>query len=294
MGFRTVVVKGRGKIETRLNWLIIRTEQEKWILLDEIGTLVLETTQSAITTQALMQLTKSNVNIVFCDEKHLPLSSVVPYYANYQTSLSVKKQSQWSDDIKNLVWQQIIKDKILWQSKVLQYNEKVNECKMLREYIEQVELGDTTNREGHSAKVYFNALFGMDFDRRLDGEINAALNYGYAILLSSVAREIVVAGFITQIGIHHINQFNHYNLASDLMETFRPILDLHILSLEQGANIKLHAKKILTAKIKIQDKEYYFDDCLRLYVRGVLSVLCGDSKKMPHIQSFLLGDESEL
>jgi CRISPR-associated endonuclease Cas1 subtype II len=92
-----------------------------------------------------------------------------------------------------------------------------------------VVLGDKTNREGHAAKVYFNALFGKDFSRKQLNDINAGLNYGYSIILSMFSREIVKNGCITQIGIKHSNYFNQYNLASDLMEPFRVIID-HVLA----------------------------------------------------------------
>lgn len=96
---------------------------------------------------------------------------------------------------------------------------------MLYEYITQIEFGDATNREGHAAKVYFNALFGLDFTRSAENSINSALNYGYSLLLSTCARETALNGYITQIGLFHDNIFNQFNLASDLMEPFRPIVD---------------------------------------------------------------------
>ncbi len=91
--------------------------------------------------------------------------------------------------------------------------------------MKEIELGDKTNREGHAAKVYFNALFGMDFSRSKECAINAALNYGYGILLSCFNREVIANGYITQLGLFHNNMFNQFNLASDLMEPFRILVD---------------------------------------------------------------------
>ena len=79
------------------------------------------------------------------------------------------------------------------------------ESKLLREYIEEIEYGDATNREGHAAKVYFNALFGMDFTRTEENSLNAALNYGYGIILSAFNREIAINGYVTQLGLFHNN-----------------------------------------------------------------------------------------
>ena len=96
----------------------------------------------------------------------------------------------------------------------------------------QVELLDASNREGHAAKVYFNALFGMDFTRSADISINAALNYGYSLLLSAFNREISANGYLTQLGIYHNNMFNHFNLACDFMEPYRVIVDWFVKDMD--------------------------------------------------------------
>ena len=96
---------------------------------------------------------------------------------------------------------------------------------MLQGYIEELEVGDVTNREGHAAKVYFNALFGKDFTRSRDCVTNAALNYGYSLILSCINREVTAHGYITQLGLFHSNMFNQFNLSCDLMEPFRIIID---------------------------------------------------------------------
>ena len=107
-----------------------------------------------------------------------------------------------------------------------------DEAELLRSYLHQIELYDATNREGHAAKVYFNALFGMDFTRSEENIINAALNYGYSIILSAFNREIVAEGYLTQLGIFHDNMFNHFNLSCDLMEPFRILIDRKVKSLK--------------------------------------------------------------
>ena len=95
-------------------------------------------------------------------------------------------------------------------------------------YIDELELNDKSNREGHAAKVYFNALFGKSFSRNDECPINAALNYGYSIVLSVFNREITANGYLTQLGLFHDNMFNQYNLSCDLMEPFRPFVDISV------------------------------------------------------------------
>jgi len=292
VSFRTVVVKNRAKIETRLGWLVIRGEEEKLIHLSEIGTLIVESCSSLITTHALCELAKNKTNVIFCDERHLPYGQLAMLYGNHLTSGQVKRQAQWSGNYKASVWKEIICQKIFWQVRVLKRHSKDEAAALLQDYISEVEDGDRTNREGHAAKVYFNALFGHDFGRRDDNQINSALNYGYAILLSSVAREIVSAGYITQLGIHHINEFNHYNLASDIMEAFRPLVDAYILSITDFNNFKSQVTAVLTSKAVIGGKEHFLDNAIRIYTRGALNYMDG-ADEMPKIEKYILegGDE---
>ena len=120
-----------------------------------------------------------------------------------------------------------IKEKIRKQKELLEYLGK-EEAKLLSSYLKEIVWNDITNREAHSAKVYFNALFGMEFTRTADIVINSALNYGYTIMLSAFKREIVANGYITQLGLFHDNMFNPFNLASDLIEPFRVLIDKEV------------------------------------------------------------------
>ena len=93
---------------------------------------------------------------------------------------------------------------------LLEYQGK-EESKLLDSYLQEIKWNDETNREGHAAKVYFNALFGLDFTRTTDCPVNSALNYGYSIILSAFTREITANGYITQLGLFHDNMFNQFN-----------------------------------------------------------------------------------
>lgn len=155
----------------------------------------------------------------------------------------------------------------------MNYLGKVESSEKLLSYIPQVELGDATNREGHAAKVYFNSLFGMEFSRERNDDcsfINSALNYGYSILLSLIAREIVINGYLTQIGIFHDNIFNEFNLASDLMEPFRPFVDALVYKMdakELDNDSKMKIVSFLNRKIKIDNREQYFANAVNIYVK---------------------------
>ena len=153
---------------------------------------------------------------------------------------------------------------------------KDEEAMLLQNYIKEIQYGDSTNREGHAAKVYFNALFGKEFTRTADCNINAALNYGYSILLSSFTREIVANGYITQLGLFHDNMFNQFNLASDLMEPFRPIVDELVYDMELGTfekEEKMKLVNILNQTVRINDRSEYVNNAVKIYCKSIFDAL---------------------
>lgn len=231
MSWRTVVVSNSAKLDYQMGYLVVRREETVRVHISEIYMLIVESTAVSLTAALLCELTKKKIKVIFCDEKRNPSSELISYYGSHDTSVKVRNQMGWGSEIKRTVWTEIVTDKIRKQAEVLTLWKK-KESEMLYQYIEEIAYGDTTNREGHAAKVYFNALFGMDFTRTEDNSINAALNYGYGIILSAFNREIAANGYITQIGLFHDNMFNPFNLGSDLMEPFRPIVDHKVKMLE--------------------------------------------------------------
>ena len=274
MGFRTVIVNSRAKLEFRLNFMIVRGENEKHIFIDEINTLIVQSTAVSLTAALLSELIRSGVKVIFCDEKFNPCSELIPYYGAHNTSKRYKIQMQWRDETKDEIWRLIIAQKITNQKNYLQKRGFSAEAELIGSYIPDILPGDTTNREGHSAKVYFNCLMPCGVSRRDGGFLNGCLNYGYAVLLSCFNREIVASGYLTQFGIWHDNEFNQFNLSSDLMEPFRTIVDEVAFSLPEGdKEFKRKMANILNFQISIDGKTTTLDLAVRTYVRSVLNAL---------------------
>ena len=274
MGFRTVIVNSRAKLEFRLNFMIVRGENEKRIFIDEINTLIVQSTAVSLTAALLSELIRSGVKVIFCDEKFNPCSELIPYYGAHNTSKRYKIQMQWRDETKDEIWRLIIAQKITNQKNYLQKRGFSAEAELIGSYIPDILPGDTTNREGHSAKVYFNCLMPCSVSRRDGGFLNGCLNYGYAVLLSCFNREIVASGYLTQFGIWHDNEFNQFNLSSDLMEPFRTIVDEVAFSLPEGdKEFKRKMADILNFQISIDGKTTTLDLAVRTYVRSVLNAL---------------------
>ena len=274
MGFRTVIVNSRAKLEFRLNFMIVRGENEKRVFIDEINTLIVQSTAVSLTAALLSELIRSGVKVIFCDEKFNPCSELIPYYGAHNTSKRYKIQMQWRDETKDEIWRLIIAQKITNQKNYLQKRGFSAEAELIGSYIPDILPGDATNREGHSAKVYFNCLMPCGVSRRDGGFLNGCLNYGYAVLLSCFNREIVASGYLTQFGIWHDNEFNQFNLSSDLMEPFRTIVDEVAFSLPEGdKEFKRKMADILNFQISIDGKTTTLDLAVRTYVRSVLNAL---------------------
>ncbi len=275
MSWRTVVISKRAKLDYQLGYLVVRSEETTKIHLGEISTVLVESTAVSLTTCLLAELAKKKIKVIFCDEKHNPSSELISYYGSHDTSNKVRKQIQWSSKVKEAVWTEIVTEKIRKQKELLDYFGK-EESALLAGYLQEIAWNDETNREGHAAKVYFNALFGLDFTRTADNLINAALNYGYSILLSAFAREIVASGYITQLGLFHDNMFNQFNFASDLMEPFRVLVDREVacMSLEQFEQAeKMQLVDVLNREVKIDGRVQYVNNAVKIYCKSVFDAL---------------------
>ena len=276
MGFRTIVVKNRCKLEYSLNFLVMRTQDvEKKILINEIESLIIQSTQVSITCALLSNLAENGINVMICDEKSNPSCELLQYNGTYDSRNKLISQSNINEDIKNKTWKKIVEMKIFQQSRVLKKvspNDDAND--LLDTYFKEVQDGDLTNREGHAAKVYFNTLFGKDFSRDKDCDINAFLDYGYTIILSAFNRVIRSCGYYPELGIHHIGKTNPFNLSCDLMEPLRPLVDNLALSSDIDLdNFKTKMINLLNEHVYFDGNEMYLENAIKSYVKNIMSAM---------------------
>lgn len=282
MSWRTVVITKTAKLDLQLGFLVVRGEETTKIHLSELGTLLIETTAVSITASLLAELCKRKIKVIFCDEKRNPSSELIGYYGSHDTSNKIRRQIAWKESTKEAVWTEIVTEKIRKQKDLLEFLGR-KEADLLSSYIQEIEWKDATNREGHAAKVYFNSLFGMDFTRTADVAVNAALNYGYTILLSAFNREVVANGYLTQLGLFHDNMFNPFNLSSDLMEPFRVLIDRKVRSMELeelGHEEKMNLVNVLNAEVMIDGKMQYVNNAIKIYCKSVFDALNEDDSSL--------------
>lgn len=274
MSWRVVVITRRCKLEYKLGYLICRGEELKKVYLAEIDTLIVESTSVSLTAALLCELIRQKISVVFCDEKHNPLSQLLPLSGRHNSSGCLKRQLEWSECVCSDVWAEIVRYKILCQKKLLK-TVGAGQAELLERYASEVRPGDVSNREGHAAKVYFNALFGLPFKRGDKNFINGALNYGYAVILSAFNREVVASGFNTQLGIAHKNEFNSFNLSCDLMEPFRIVVDRFVFDSAQELtpDYKHSLCNVLNDKVTINGEHCTVLSAISIYCKSVFDAL---------------------
>lgn len=283
MSWRTVCITRRAKLELRMGALVIRGEDITRIHLSEIGVLIVESTAVSLTASLLAELVRQKIKVIFCDEQHNPLSELLPYHGCHDSSAAIRRQMGWDPTEKTAVWTEIIRQKIKNQAALLtQFH--MSEADLLNLYITQLQPDDLSNREGHAAKVYFKALFGLSFCRDVINPINAALDYGYTLLLSLFNRELSACGCLTQLGIGHCSTFNHFNLSSDLMEPFRPFIDREVYQMSQvmvdfGTDEKYRLIRLLEADVQVNRNTYKLNYAARIFVQNVVRYLNQDQSK---------------
>ena len=273
MSFRTVVITRQSKISYKNRFMVVKNEsEEKLIHLSEIDTIIVDSINVSISAYLLKELSDNKINVIFCDDKHNPFGELSYYYSRHNSSKKINKQIAWKQKDKDELWKKIVINKITNQSLLLNKIHSDN-YNLLLSYVDEVKTGDKTNREGHAAKVYFNSLYGIEFTRHDADQINAALNYGYSILLSTMNKEVKINGYLTQLGIHHKNEFNQFNLSCDLMEPFRVIIDNFVYynkNRKFDTEYKYDLVNLLNSYFNYSGKKYILKDIIKMFVKNTL------------------------
>lgn len=293
MGYRQVIVKKSEKIHFKDNQLIIVKEGNDFkVPLEDINYVLIEDPTTIITTRLLAEFGKNAISLIVCDEKYEPTSIMYPYNYHFKQLEVFSHQLEIDDSIKNEFWNQIVKRKIENSVRVLEMTSKEEfPISKLNEYINEVTDGDIKNREGLAAKIYFRSIFGSDFIRFYDDNINAALNYGYTILASAIIRNLAVYGLNTYLGIHHNSKINNFNLAYDLLEPYRAVVDKFVYDNKDDIVFPLSfdfRKKLidlLNKEVLHQNKKYTIEYSISLLIKSYIkSFSTGEIKlDLPYI-----------
>lgn len=231
MAWRSVVITQPARLRLEQKALLVEQDAGSVrIPLEDISVLVIDQPQVSLTAQLLTACAARQIAVITVDETHTPNGVLLPHLPHSRALQVMRKQLDMSQPRRKRLWQGIVRRKINNQADVLaRYG--LDAASLLRQMALDVKSGDSGHHEAHAAQAYFRALFGLGFSRAQDRLHNAALNYGYSVIRSALARTLVAYGFITAFGLHHCSEQNAFNLADDLIEPFRPILDAHVLGL---------------------------------------------------------------
>lgn len=285
MAYRNIFISNEAKLRLRNKQLIVDNGEELSFPIEDIRSIVIDNAYTTLSAKLISKLSEDGVCVIVCDDRHTPSAAMMPIGVYCRVNKRVTLQFEQSKPKLKRIWQEIVKAKINNQARCLELN-SVSKSEELYLMAKAVVSGDSTNREGYAARVYFRSMFGNDFTRDDENKINAALNYGYAVFRSFIAKTLVAYGLEPSIGIHHKNQLNAFNLADDIIEPFRPIVDNYVLKnyREWGEGF-LTAQKadmvlLLNCAVTVDGKRHSAANAAELTVQSVISSFENDEVKL--------------
>jgi len=291
---RTVYFESAAHLSFKNGQLVYAPKPEgevRTVPVEDIGFVVLDNHSITLSMRLIEELTSNNAAIVFCDKLHHPTAMSVPFAGNTTHAETLASQLEMSEPLKKNLWKQTVEFKIRNQLAMLEKTGSGG-VEALRRHAESVKSGDTDNREGAAARIYWQNLFGDDFRRERFGDApNHLLNYAYAILRAAVARSLVGSGLYPAIGIFHHNKYNAFALADDVMEPYRPYADEIVFELWKDSDVtdgeiskeqKQHLLKLLAADVHLTNTLRPLMVGLSYTTASLARCIAGEQKKVDY------------
>lgn len=282
MGFRQIYISSASKLSVSDKQLVINrlNADPLFFPIEDLDVVFLEDPNAVVSTRLMTELSKSGVSLIVCGSDYLPSAITIPFDGYYKQTENLKRQIALLPSKRNKMWETIIKAKIRNQAKVIEcttQDERAHDT--LLDYINNVKFGDENNMEGSAARVYFRSLFGPTFIRFGDTPISSALNYGYSIITGAVIRSCAFSGLNGSLGIWHDNVLNANNLACDLVEPFRPIVDYYVfknmasLTLPLSKEFRRGLIDLLNSYVLVDRRKYQVSYAISLLVNNYVEYL---------------------
>ena len=284
---RTLFFGNKCSLTTKYEQLVIKNpDRETTVPIEDIGFVVIENQETYISIPALSKLASNNVSVIFCDEKHMPQSMLLNLDSHHIQQEHFRNQITATEPLKKQLWQQVVKAKI--QNQATHLNTLKKNTNPLEYYASKVLSGDSDNREGVAAAYYWKHIFDFDFKRERYGVYpNLFLNYGYIILRAAVARALSGSGLLNTLGIHHHNKYNAFCLADDIMEPYRPLIDVKVIEIMNNYDehdlitpIKAELLSVLTQTVYFEDKKSPLMVGLSTTTSSLQQCFAGKSRKL--------------
>lgn len=274
MAFKNLFIESNVRLSVKNEQLVVLNNEEHTIPLEDINSICIDSLRTNITTYTLNKIVEHDIILYVCDEKYLPKGMLLSVN-NYSRKLrNLKRQIEMPKPVLKRMWQSIVMQKIENQALVLKELEYYDSYKEQKLISNKVLSGDSTNMEAVAAAIYFKTIFGKDFSRKNADLYNSCLNYGYAIVRGMISRSLVMYGFEPALGIFHHNQLNAFNLADDIIECFRPLVDLYVLKNvtikdELDSDTKRVIYNLINILILIDGKSYNIQTAIENVVKSL-------------------------
>ena len=287
MGFRNIMISSNMKLRIQDQQLVVTAGDEVHIPLEDINCILIENQSVTLSAYLLQKVADSGIAFYVCDEKHLPNAVLLPMVRHSRHFKILKYQMETGKPLQKRLWQQVVIQKIRNQALCLQLLELDGHEELLR-MCKEVQSGDRTHVEAKAAAYYFRCMYGLGFSRGNDHIINSALNYGYAIIRGMIARSIICYGLEPSIGIFHQSELNNYNLADDMIEPFRPLVDLYVSShfdiSEIDSTLTPEMKKglfgIINFDMSVKGDMRIVSNCIDMLIASYSSALQGNRTEL--------------
>lgn len=227
MGYRVIFLTNPVNLSAKSEQLLIDNGDVTRIPLEDIECIVADTPQLNVTARLLSKFAEYAISFYVTDQGHHPCGVFLPVSRHSRHMSVLQRQIDMTLPTKKKLWKQIVYQKIENQALALKLSgvdgwHEIDSIKI------KVKSGDSENMEAVAASKYFRLLFGREFTRSQENGVNAALNYGYAILRGTIEKYLVAYGYEPALGIFHKSSLNSFNLADDLIEPYRPLVDLFV------------------------------------------------------------------
>jgi len=294
------VISSACHIKQDKHWIVCvnkDSDEEMRLHPDDIDFLVVEHYSSTYTHQVLQLIANANIQFILCGKNHHPLALLQPIQNNHLSTQRLWLQIEQSIPSRKNLWKQIIQKKIVNQASVLTFYHKEG-GKQLSHLSKKVVSGDKSNIEGQAAALYWKNLFGISFRRARDGKApNNQLNYGYAILRAAISKSLVGTGLNPAIGLYHSNRSNAFCLTDDLMEVFRPWVDLCVYKLfylrkkvEVDKEVKQQLISLLDEDVLIAKEQKRMLNAIDHLVYSYLEIISSKKKRLQMPILYVSGD----
>jgi CRISP-associated protein Cas1 len=286
MVWRSVVINQPAKLKRESFALLVEQEQSARVPFEDIAVIVLNNREITLTHPVLSACAEYGIGLYSTGDNHQPNGVFLPFQSHSRATRMLRLQLGLDKPTAKRSWATIVQAKIQNQAFCLK-TMNVGNAERLDSYARRVRSGDTENMEAQAAAYYFAQLMGRDFNRGQSIWTNAALDYGYAVMRGACARALVAHGMLPTLGLFHSSEQNAFNLADDLIEPYRPVVDLHVAS---------HRKSDDSLELTTTDKAALVG-LLNIDIampRGVMSVLASIEQAAESIARVYEGGGDEL